>query len=79
MSAIVRDELNVKELRFVSEADELAEVELKPDYRTARARGSASTCRWWRRRSPDSTPAHAVATLRDGGHVAISSTARTTS
>ena len=33
MAGSVRDELNVKELRFVSEADELAQVELKPDYR----------------------------------------------
>jgi isoleucyl-tRNA synthetase len=31
---IVRDELNVKELRFVAEADELGEVEVKPNYRT---------------------------------------------
>ncbi len=30
---IVREELNVRELRFVSEADELGEVELKPNYR----------------------------------------------
>ena len=33
MSAIVREELNVKELRFVSEAEELSQVELKPHYR----------------------------------------------
>ncbi len=31
---LVRDELNVRELRFVSEADELGEVEIKPNYRT---------------------------------------------
>jgi isoleucyl-tRNA synthetase len=30
---LVCDELNVHELQFVSEADELGEVELKPDYR----------------------------------------------
>jgi isoleucyl-tRNA synthetase len=30
----VRDELNVRELRFVSEADELGEVEVKANYRT---------------------------------------------
>ena len=34
LSHIVRDELNVKELRFVAEADELGEVEIKPNYRT---------------------------------------------
>ena len=32
--ALVRDELNVRELRFVSEADELGQVEIKPNYRT---------------------------------------------
>ncbi|MBV9311521.1 MAG: isoleucine--tRNA ligase [Solirubrobacterales bacterium] len=31
---IVREELNVKELRFVSEADELGQIEVKPNYRT---------------------------------------------
>jgi isoleucyl-tRNA synthetase len=31
---LVRDELNVRELRFVSEADELGELEVKPNYRT---------------------------------------------
>ncbi len=34
MAEIVREELNVRELRFVSEADELGEVEVKPNYRT---------------------------------------------
>jgi isoleucyl-tRNA synthetase len=34
LSEIVRDELNVKDLRFVAEADELGEVEVKPNYRT---------------------------------------------
>jgi isoleucyl-tRNA synthetase len=31
---IVREELNVRELRFVSQADELGQLELKPNYRT---------------------------------------------
>jgi isoleucyl-tRNA synthetase len=31
---LVRDELNVRELRFVSEADELGKVEIKPNYRS---------------------------------------------
>jgi isoleucyl-tRNA synthetase len=31
---LARDELNVRELRFVSEADELGELEVKPNYRT---------------------------------------------
>ncbi len=34
MSELVREELNVHEVRFVSEADELGEVEVKPNYRT---------------------------------------------
>ena len=34
LAEVVRDELNVRELRFVSEADELGEVEVKPNYRT---------------------------------------------
>jgi isoleucyl-tRNA synthetase len=34
MSEIVRDELNVREVRFVSEADELGRIEVKPNYRT---------------------------------------------
>ncbi len=34
LAYIVREELNVRELRFVSEADELGEVEVKPNYRT---------------------------------------------
>jgi isoleucyl-tRNA synthetase len=34
LGEIVREELNVRELRFVSEADELGEVEVKPNYRT---------------------------------------------
>ncbi|WP_027005132.1 isoleucine--tRNA ligase [Conexibacter woesei] len=33
LSEIVRDELNVKALRFVDEADELGSYELKPNYR----------------------------------------------
>jgi isoleucyl-tRNA synthetase len=32
--ALVRDELNVKSLRYVSEADELGRFELKPNYRS---------------------------------------------
>src|SRR3712207_7087374 len=32
-SPVVLDELNVKELRYVSEADELGSYEVKPNYR----------------------------------------------
>ncbi len=34
LAEVVREELNVHELRFVSDADELATVEVKPNYRT---------------------------------------------
>jgi isoleucyl-tRNA synthetase len=34
LAEIVRDELNVRELRFVDNADELGEVQIKPNYRT---------------------------------------------
>jgi isoleucyl-tRNA synthetase len=34
LADIVREELNVKELRFVSAADELGSLEVKPNYRT---------------------------------------------
>jgi isoleucyl-tRNA synthetase len=34
LSELVRDELNVRELRFVSQADELGELEIKANYRT---------------------------------------------
>jgi isoleucyl-tRNA synthetase len=33
-AGVIRDELNVRELRFVSEVDELGRVEIKPNYRT---------------------------------------------
>jgi isoleucyl-tRNA synthetase len=33
LAAVVRDELNVKELRFVAEADQLGRYEVKPNYR----------------------------------------------
>src|SRR5205085_8988308 len=33
MAGLVRDELNVRELRFVAEADELGQVDIKPNYR----------------------------------------------
>jgi isoleucyl-tRNA synthetase len=71
MSEIVRDELNVKEVRFVSEADELVEVELKPDYRRLGPRfGKHMPLVAAAVAGLDA--AHAVATLRAGGKVAIS-------
>ncbi len=68
---IVRDELNVRELRFVSEADELGEVEVKPNYRTLGPR--------FGKQMPHAAaavaaldPALVAASLRDGRTIAIS-------
>ncbi|MBV8998358.1 MAG: class I tRNA ligase family protein, partial [Solirubrobacterales bacterium] len=71
MSQVVRDELNVKQLRFVSEADELVEIELKPNYRALGPR--------FGKHMPlvaaavaGLDQARAAATLRSSGKVAIS-------
>ena len=65
LTEIVREELNVRELRFVSEADELGEVEVKPNYRTLGPR--------FGKQMPmvaaavaGLDPAHVAAALRDG-------------
>ena len=70
LADVVRDELNVRELRFVTEADELGRVELKPNYRTLGPR--------FGKQMPmvaaavaGLDPARAAATLREGGMVAI--------
>jgi isoleucyl-tRNA synthetase len=41
LADIVRDELNVHELRFVNDADDLGDVEIKPNYRTLGKRFAA--------------------------------------
>jgi isoleucyl-tRNA synthetase len=71
LSETVRDELNVKELRFVAEADELGSYDVKPNYRTLGPR--------FGRQMPQVAaavaaldPAHVAAALRDGGRVGIS-------
>jgi isoleucyl-tRNA synthetase len=70
LAGLVRDELNVHELRFVSEADELGEVELKPNYRTLGPRfGSRMPLVAAAVAGLDA--ARAAATLRDGGAVGI--------
>ncbi len=70
MAAIVREELNVRELAFVSEADELGEVEVKPNYRALGPR--------FGKKMPLAAaavagldPARTAAALRAGGSVAI--------
>ncbi|HTX47585.1 MAG TPA: isoleucine--tRNA ligase [Solirubrobacteraceae bacterium] len=71
MSEIVREELNVKELRFVADADELGEVELKPNYRTLGPRfGKQMPIVAAAVAALD--PAHVVQRLRDGDAVGIS-------
>ncbi len=70
LAAIVREELNVRELRFVSEADELGQVELKPNYRTLGPR-FGKEMPMVAAAVAGLDPAHAAATLREGGAVAI--------
>jgi isoleucyl-tRNA synthetase len=71
LAAIVREELNVHELRFVSEADELGEVEIKPNYRSLGPRFGAQMP-LVAAAVAGLDPARAAATLRDGGSVSIS-------
>ena len=70
MAEIVREELNVRELRFVSEADELGQVEIKPNYRALGPRfGSQMPIVAAAVAGLDAS--RAAAALRDGGTVAI--------
>src|SRR3712207_6675112 len=69
-SPVVLDELNVKELRYVSEADELGSYEVKPNYRALGPR--------FGKRMPlvaaavaALDPAHVAEAVRDGGRVGI--------
>jgi isoleucyl-tRNA synthetase len=71
MREIVREELNVRELRFVSDADELGRVEIKPNYRTLGPR--------FGKQMPlvaaavaGLDPAHVTTALRDGRTASIS-------
>jgi isoleucyl-tRNA synthetase len=71
LADVVRDELNVKELRFVAEADELGSYDVKPNYRTLGPR--------FGKLMPQVAaavaaldPAHVAAVLRDEGHVGLS-------
>jgi isoleucyl-tRNA synthetase len=71
MQAVVLEELNVKELRFVSEAGELGSYEVKPNYRALGPR--------FGRQMPQVAAAvaaldagHVAGALRDGGRVGIS-------
>jgi isoleucyl-tRNA synthetase len=69
-AGVVRDELNVHELRFVAEADELGEVELKPNYRTLGPR-FGKDMPMVAAAVAGLDGARAATTLREGGPVAI--------
>jgi len=70
LADIVRDELNVHALRFVSEADELGEVEVKPNYRALGPRfGKQMPMAAAAVAALD--PARVAASLRDGQPVLI--------
>jgi isoleucyl-tRNA synthetase len=67
---VVLDELNVKELRYVSQADELGSYEVKLNYRRLGPR--------FGRQMPQLAaavaaldPGHVAAAVRDGGHVGV--------
>jgi isoleucyl-tRNA synthetase len=66
----VRDELNVRELRFVNEADELGEVEIKPNYRTLGPRFGKDMPRV-AAAAQGLDPARAAEAVRAGGTVSI--------
>ncbi len=70
LSDVVLDELNVKTLRYVSQADELGSYEVKPNYRALGPR--------FGKQMPKVAaavaalePGHVASALRDGRHVAI--------
>ena len=79
LADVVRDELNVKEIRYVAQADELGSYEIKPNYRALGPR--------FGKQMPQVAaavaaldPAHVAAALRDGAARRRSaSTATTTS
>ncbi|HKG39964.1 MAG TPA: class I tRNA ligase family protein, partial [Conexibacter sp.] len=71
LAPTVCDELNVKELRFVAQADELGSYEVRPNYRTLGPRfGKLMPQVAAAVEALD--PAHVAMALRDGGRVAIS-------
>jgi isoleucyl-tRNA synthetase len=71
LAGLVREELNVKELRFVSEADELGRYEVKPNYRSLGPRfGKAMPQVAAAVAALD--PVHVAAALREGRALGIS-------
>jgi isoleucyl-tRNA synthetase len=71
LAGTIKDELNVHELRFVSQADELGQIEIKPNYRTLGPRlGKQMPLVAAAIAGLD--PGHVASALRDGRPVAIS-------
>ena len=71
LADVVRDELNVKEIRYVAQADELGSYEIKPNYRSLGPRfGKAMPQVAAAVAALD--PAHVAAALRNGTHIGIS-------
>ncbi|WP_210491343.1 isoleucine--tRNA ligase [Patulibacter sp. SYSU D01012] len=70
LADIVRDELNVHELRFVADADELGSFEVKPNYR-ALGRRFGKAMPQVAEAVAGLDPARAAATVRAGGTVGI--------
>ncbi len=70
LAEIVREELNVKTLRFVGEAEELGSYEVKANYRTLGPRFGKTMPQ-----AADAiaalSPAHVARTLREGGTVGV--------
>jgi isoleucyl-tRNA synthetase len=71
LAAVALEELNVKELRYVSQADELGSYEVKPNYRALGPR--------FGKQMPQVAaavaaldPEHVASALRDGGRIGIS-------
>jgi len=68
--ATVREELNVRAVRYADDADELGRFELKPNYRTLGPRFGKQMPQVAEAVAALDAP-HAAATLRDGGEVHI--------
>jgi len=71
LGEVVREELNVREVRFVSEADELGEIEVKPNYRSLGPR-FGKDMPMVARAIAGLEPAHVAGALREGRQIGIS-------
>ena len=71
LASVALEELNVKELRYVSQADELGSYEVKPNYRALGPRFGKSMPQV-AAAVASLDPQHVASALRDGGRVGIS-------